>query len=133
MTQRSGKFTRGPCVFDDISRPNETDGLGYIYTADRGCGGPTLAHTGDSDLPAAENRANAALYAAAHNAATIAEDFGYDGQAAVEALPEILRGLWRIGYEPQGNPEASHSGVLTKCEDIARALLNAIKTKEPTS
>ncbi len=51
-----------------------------------------------------EVKANSALVMAAGTAATTAEDMGYDGQAVVEKLPELLEGLkilrdhWCHGY-----------------------------------
>ena len=129
MTQRSGKFTRGSAVFEELRAVH--DGDGYVLTEGNRV---EICHHGGAQslgLPRDEVLANANLIVAAFNAATTAEDMGYDGQAAVEALPELLRALWRVGHEPIGHPEASHSEVLTQATDIAREVLAACCAKEP--
>ncbi len=83
MTERRGKFTRGPCKAIDgtcFYRPKP----GQLRSV------PIVSPIRTRNE---EARANAELYAAAHNAATAAEDMGYDGLVAVEKLPKLLEML----------------------------------------
>ncbi len=83
MTQRNGKFTRGPCEAIDgkcFHRPPP----GHLQFV------PIISPTRTRD---AEAVANASMLAAALNAATTAKGMGYNGQAAVEELPMLLATL----------------------------------------
>ena len=95
MTQRSGKFTREPVVLETVKTScgvchkigpfpwTDTEkNHACIYVDDR------MAWKHGPEL-----EANAHLIVAAFNAATAAENMGYDGQAAVEALPKLLEML----------------------------------------
>ena len=83
-------------------------------------------------LPREEVLANAHLIAHAFNAATTAEDMGYDGQAAVEALPELLgklSGLTSILENLDGGYLAPNDIDNTDMHS-ARALLASCRAKE---
>ena len=125
--QRSGKFTRGPVTRDKHGDLVDAAGNGIRFCRVAIALGNRIGEYPD------DAEGNTSLAEAAFNAATTAEDMGYDGQAAVKKLPELLRGLWRIAYEPQGHPEASESEVLTRCEDIAGALLTALRAKQEST
>ena len=116
MTQRSGKFTRGSAVFEELRAAR--DGDGYVLTEGNRV---EICHHGGATslgLPREEILANADLIVAAFNAATTAENIGYDGQAAVEALPELLRVLHLYVYPGgfEGRPastEQREQGIAT--------------------
>ena len=101
MIQRSGKFSRGPCEVWGEDEP--TAGVPALEIGRGEFGTPscksicyvnsTLDAAADKFSLTPEDRANASLSVAAFNAATAAEDMGYDGQAAVEALPKLLEML----------------------------------------
>ena len=77
---------------------------------------------------------NSELIATAFNAATAAEDMGYDGQAAVEKLPELLAlvvGI-RDAIDFTGNTFELADDVLC-LEDKVKAVLTALRAKEHTS
>ena len=90
-----GEFTKGPvktttCADYWVEHGNP------LTKADRDFNG--IAHCGDIRWPNHETRqhewaANARLVEAAFNAATAAEALGYDGQDAIEKLPEMVEVL----------------------------------------
>lgn len=131
MTQRSGKFTRGPCKIV----PGTSVVTPSIAPIDSG---PQIAMTMFPDEH--DCLADAYLIRAALNAATTAEDMGYDGQAAVEALPRLLEvasmALSRLAmgpleiaaaYGPQGHPD----DPLRDAARILQETLAACRSKEP--
>ena len=81
------------------------------------------------DRSIVETKANASLIAAAFNAATEAEDMGYDGLEAVRALPELLRELsvvtTKIGVYI--GPTLRNPSGLDDMLILARALLARLK------
>lgn len=92
----------------------------------------------------AELAANAALQAAAHNAATTVEDMGFNGQAAVEALPKLLdaadrligevRACWGM-EEPLLRQQLGNTNyqIVSDRLEIALLLLASCRAKESTS
>lgn len=125
MTQRSGMFTKGP-------------GLAHVADPDDGYGAARYRVSGQEyvlavilgDVAELNSEANAALVAAAFTAATTAEDMGYDGQAAVEALPELLRALDEIASGALwGGPAKDHVRFIRLLADKSLA---ACRSKEST-
>lgn len=144
MTQRSGRFTKG---LWQVRGPSSgwgamDDGGDYAVYVERDNTKHIIAEvickTRENNCEPAE--ANARLIIAAQQAATAAEDMGYDGQAAVEALPRLLEKLEGIEeyFEQRGDAEylpgiAAPQGneEMTHLMEIQEAL-TACRSKEPS-
>lgn len=85
--ERKGKFTRGPLAEwrsgSDLC-VSSVQNHNFVATV-----GSAIADEPD----AACIRADARMIIAAFNAATTCEDMGYDGEACVRALPELVAAL----------------------------------------
>ena len=98
--ERKGKFTRGPVgvYVEDGGNLGE-----FVWVADVNApeldDNPVCLLHGDSE----QRKADSSLIASAFNAATACEDMGYDGEACVNALPELVEALTEcIGPELSG-------------------------------
>ena len=123
MTQRSGAFTRGPCRNTSFSSV-----VGIPVMAQPNPKEDSILICGvRGERVVAEP--NSCLIVAAFNAATAAEDMGYGGQEAVEALPRLLKMLHLYSYpgDFEGRPSRSEQ------QDETRALLASCRAKESTS
>lgn len=82
------KFTKGPVSVEYDNSDCSAGGKWFNV-------GPAKVHESYNCGPEREAvwRANANLIAAAFNAATEMEELGYDGQKAIEALPEFAKTL----------------------------------------
>lgn len=89
-TQTKTKFTRGPCRVEETGQWPKTNHFYGIY-CDTGTG-----QIAKIEGMGNEPKANAELFAAAINAATRCAELGCDGQACIEALPELVEAtkLW---------------------------------------
>jgi len=92
--ERKGIFTRGPVAttFSDGS-----GGCGYII----GPGDDVIVWGGEDDWGCqrgVKRPEDASLIASAFNAATTCEDMGYDGEACVKALPELVESLVALAH-----------------------------------
>ena len=126
--ERNGKFTRGPVATSEYYSDATTilDAGGFAFADAETCAimenyGERLniGHWADCelshrDVDREEQRANASLIASAFNAATACEDMGYDGEACVKALPELVESLTEcIGPELSGESNEFCKGYET--------------------
>jgi len=85
--ERKGKFTRGPVA---TSFSDGSGGDGYIIAP----GDDVIVWGGNDDWGCQRGVGrpeDSSLIASAFNAATACEDMGYDGEACVKALPELVQ------------------------------------------
>ena len=102
--ERKAKWTRGP-VWDES---------GVIHAK-----GPKWTEYYHSCIHPVhvETEADAALVVAAFNAATACEDMDYDGEACVNALPELVKILeWAMPFTPNdGTIRTNALAIMAKC------------------
>lgn len=124
------KFTRGPVkightITDDnkpmiVLRGFNGDG-NKVY--DAMIEGPDYAIAGVGGVGYDECLANSQLIVAAFNSATAAQDMGFDGIKAVEALPGLLKVIQGIQHNAQVMNQAEPNRVLTAIDDACRKAL----------
>ena len=134
MTQRSGKFTRGPwgwSIQDHsmalLSGPDLLEDHVAAVGPCESCAKRVMDGEWKWGRCMTPTEANAALIAAAGTAATAAEDMGYDGQAAIEALPKLLDVLETVSPYFEGEHHYDHPDNVR-----IRAARAACRTKEST-
>ena len=120
MSERSGKFTRERCEAREASCMRHVDGglLRFV---------PIMSPMRTLND---ESRANANILAAAINSGNAAEDMGYDGQAAVEALPGLLEVVNEAARLIGLGTKDGDSGARVILSTKGRAVLEFCRAKE---
>jgi hypothetical protein len=94
--ERKGKWTRGPMTYNGNEVVRVDDPNGGVAGAWR-----------DED---------ALFVMSAFNAATACEDMVYDGEACVNALPELVEGLeWMMEHSTSKTVRSISANLLNKC------------------
>lgn len=83
--ERKGKFSRSPLPLTVCDTPVDGKHCGNVYMVEN--------MNGNNWYGLHSNKNDAELCASAFNAATTCEDMGYDGEACVRALPELVKAL----------------------------------------
>lgn len=108
--ERKGRFTRGPVepCYDNNDNGAQWFDVGPCTVP---CGGTPYATACDTA------RYDASLIASAFNAATTCEDMGYDGEACVKALPELVE-LAEFAAPRYGVPDWEREAALEKIAEL---------------